>query len=101
MDINEGLVGACFTEREPIYITNVPENYIQIRTGLGGGLPRNIYITPLKYEERVFGVIELATFEIFDQFHRELIDSVAQSMAVSLSTHPYYLGKEINIDAWI
>ena len=100
LDINEGLVGACFTEREPIYITNVPENYIQIKTGLGGALPRNIYLTPIKYEEKVFGVIELATFEVFDLFHQQLIDAVAQSMAVALSTHPYYIGKEINIDAW-
>ena len=100
LELNEGLVGACFTEREPIYITQVPENYIQIRTGLGDALPRNIYLTPIKYEEKVFGVIELATFELFDEFHREIIDSVAQSMAVAMSTHPYYIGKEIDIDAW-
>ncbi len=100
LEINEGLVGACFTEREPIFILDVPENYIQIKTGLGGALPKNIYLTPVKYEEKIFGVIELATFDIFDEFHRELIDAVAQSMAVAMSTHPYYIGKEINIDAW-
>ncbi len=101
IDITEGLVGACFAEKEPIYITNVPENYIQIRTGLGGALPRNIYLTPIKYEEKIFGVIELATFEVFDEFHRSLIDTVAQTLAVALSTNEYYIGKEINIDAWI
>ena len=67
---------------------------------MGKALPRNIYLTPIKYEEKVFGVIELATFETFDEFHRELIDSVAQSMAVALSTNSYFIGKEIDIDAW-
>ncbi len=100
LEINEGLVGACFTEREPIYITDVPDNYIEIRTGLGGALPKNIYLTPIKYEFKVFGVIELASFETFEEHHRQLIDQVAQSLAVSLSTHQYYIGRELDVDKW-
>ncbi len=100
LELNEGLVGACFTERESIYITDIPENYIQIRTGLGGALPKNIYLAPIKYEFKVFGVIELASFELFEDHHKELIDQVAQSLAVSLSTHSYYIGKNLNVDDW-
>jgi len=100
LDPNEGLVGACFMEREPIYITKVPENYVQIKTGLIEAIPRNIYLTPLIYEVKPFGVIELAAYSKFDNFDRELIDNVARSLAVALSIHQYYYEKDFNVEEW-
>ncbi len=98
LEINEGLVGACFMERQPINITDVPEGYIQVRTGLGGSLPRNIFLAPIHYETKTLGVIEIASFEVLDEYKRELIVQVAQSLAISLSTHPYYMGKNLDAD---
>ncbi len=100
LEINEGLVGACVTERQPIYVTDIPENYIQLQTGLIGAKPKNIYISPIKYELKVFGAIELASVELFDEYHKQLIDQVAQNLAVALSTHPYYIDKNLNVDDW-
>jgi len=86
IEIGEGLVGACFMEKEPIFLTDIPEDYIQIRTGLGTANPKNIYLTPLKFENIVYGVIEIAAFEIQDKYTIELIEEVAKLFAVSLST---------------
>ncbi len=90
IEIDEGLVGACFMEKLPSNITDVPDNYIEIRTGLGTANPKNIYLTPLVFENKVYGVIELASFSIFDQYSIELIEEVAKLMAVSLSTKDKY-----------
>jgi hypothetical protein len=88
--ISEGLVGACFMEKEPIYITDIPENYIEIKTGLGTANPRNIYLSPLKFESKVYGVIEIASFDIIEKHVRQFIDEVAKLVAVSLSTKEKY-----------
>ncbi len=82
----EGLVGACFLEKQPINLTDIPEDYIQIRTGLGTSNPKNIYITPLKFENNVYGIIEIASFSVLDKYSINLIEEVAKLVAVSLST---------------
>ncbi len=90
IDINEGLVGACFMEKQPINLTDIPEDYIDIRTGLGTANPKNIYLTPLKFENKVYGVIEIASFSVFDKYTLKLIEEVAKLFAVSLSTKEKY-----------
>ena len=90
IDIDEGLVGSCFLEQEPIYITDIPDDYIQVRTGLGESNPRNIYLVPLKFEKKVYGVLELASFKIFNKYNFQLIDEAAKLIAVSLSTKSKY-----------
>jgi len=90
LEISEGLVGACFMEKFPINLTDIPEDYIQIRTGLGTANPRNIYLTPLKFENRIYGVLEIATFSIMDKYTIKLIEEVVKLFAVSLSTKEKY-----------
>ena len=89
-ELDEGLIGSCFMEKEPIYMTDLPEDYIQVRTGLGTANPRNLYLVPLKFESVVYGVLELAAFKIFSEYDFKLIDEVAKLMAVSLSIKPKY-----------
>ncbi len=58
--IGEGLVGACVLEQKKIIINDVPNDYINIVSGLGSGKPSNITIIPIFYQEKINAVIELA-----------------------------------------
>ncbi|MBN2891735.1 MAG: cache domain-containing protein [Bacteroidales bacterium] len=93
IELGEGLVGACFFEKAPINLTDIPDNYMTVTTGIGAANPKNIYITPLKFENKVFGVIEIASFSIFDKYTIQLIEDVVKLFAVSLSTKEQFSKK--------
>jgi len=82
----EGLVGTCYLEGEPIYMTDVPDRYISITSGLGKANPRAVFICPLKVNDAIFGVIELASFHEFEPYQLEFIQKVSESIAVTIST---------------
>ena len=80
----EGLVGACALERETIFITEVPDEYVEITSGLGSANPRCVVLVPLKHEEQVLGVIEMASFKILEPFEVEFLEKVAESIASTI-----------------
>ena len=84
--LGEGLIGTCAIEKETIYITDIPNNYLNITSGLGQSNPRNILIIPLKVDDVMFGVIELASFNLYENYKIEFIEKLAESISSSLST---------------
>lgn len=83
--LGEGLVGQSVMEKTIVYMTNLPQDYLKITSGLGEALPRNLMIVPLLMNEKVYGAIELASFTLFEEHHRELIQKLAESIASTIS----------------
>jgi HAMP domain-containing protein/signal transduction histidine kinase/DNA-binding response OmpR family regulator len=84
--VGEGLVGQCVLEKEPITITEVPPDYIQISSGLGAHVPANIIVLPVVFEGEVKAVIELGTFNRFTEVHLSFLEQLTESIGIVLNT---------------
>ncbi len=82
----EGLVGQAALEKKPILVRNVPEDYIRVTSGLGEAVPRFISVTPLLYEERVKGVLEIGTLDDMTDLQLLYLNQVMPAAAISIET---------------
>ncbi len=79
--IGEGLLGNVYLEKMPVYLKEIPEDYIEVSSGLGKSKPKCLYIMPLKIDDEVLGMIEVASLNEFEPKHIEFITKVSESIA--------------------
>jgi hypothetical protein len=80
----EGLIGQCYLERESILLTQVPNNYVHITSGLGEATPTCIYILACKTKDNVEAILELASFSPLDEHHIDFLEKIGESMASTI-----------------
>jgi len=81
----EGLIGMCYLEKEYIYITDIPDDYMTITSGLGGATPKAILIVPVKTKDEIFGVIEMASFRFFEQHEIDFVIKIGEDLGSVLA----------------
>ena len=81
----EGLAGQAWLEKDTLYITDVPQEYITIVSGLGEASPTSILIVPLMVNEEVYGVVEMASFDEYQPHEVEFMQKIAESIAATIS----------------
>ncbi len=85
IEIGEGLIGQAVLEKESIYLTEVPNGYTMITSGLGEATPKCILITPLIANEEVYGVIEICAFEPLMQYQIDFVNKLGASIATTIA----------------
>ncbi|MCX6180821.1 MAG: GAF domain-containing protein [Bacteroidetes bacterium] len=76
-EFGEGLSGQVAKEGKAINLSTVPDGYISILSGLGKASPNSMIIFPLKHNDEVIAVFELASFHAFGKEEEEFLSEVS------------------------
>ncbi len=86
IEVGVGLIGRCVQEQKIIHMTELPEEYITITSGLGKAVPSALLIIPLKVNDEIFGVVELAGFNAFEDHVIKFVEEVGESIASTIAS---------------
>jgi hypothetical protein len=82
----EGIIGAVFESGEKKILEDIPDDYLNIQSGLGETRPQVVLFLPLKYEEIKLGVVELASVKKWEPHEIEFMEKVCESITSSIFT---------------
>ena len=85
-NLGEGTVGQVALQKSPISLRNITREHMVIQTGTVSEPPLNSYTFPLLYNEILFGVIEIGSFELFDKKAMEFFDKANRVISTTIST---------------
>ncbi|MFD8504401.1 HAMP domain-containing protein [Streptomyces sp. NPDC059687] len=81
-----GLVRQAAREKKRILVEEAPPDYIKINSGLGEAAPTSVVIIPIPFEDKLLGVIELASFSRFSDVHLAFFDQFVNTIGVAINT---------------
>jgi len=85
-EFGEGIIGQSAASGNTLYIDDVPEGYVKIVSGLGSASPKYLLIVPVKVQNQVLGIIEVASFTSISEDQRKFVEEAAQLLADKIST---------------
>jgi hypothetical protein len=86
LEIGQGVIGQAYLEGGSVLLTDVPNGYTEITSGLGEGTPTCILVVPMKYNEKIEAVIEIAGFEKFEKHQVEFMEKIGEITASTLGS---------------
>lgn len=84
LEIGQGLVGQAYLEGQTIYLKKVPQDYMIITSGLGDANPSSLLVVPLKANDKIEGILELASLKEFQPYEIEFLEKLGETLASSV-----------------
>ncbi len=78
--IGEGISGQVAKNKKILSISNIPEDYITVLSGLGSSSPNKLLILPLIANNRTIAIIELAAFTNFPENIEEISSEISKPL---------------------
>jgi signal transduction histidine kinase/CheY-like chemotaxis protein/CHASE3 domain sensor protein len=85
-NFNEGLVGQAAAEGNTMIVSDVPQDYIKIKSAIGETRPKYIVIVPIHYADKVNGVIEIAFLTEPSHTYLELLEFLKKGVGSGINT---------------
>lgn len=71
-------------ENRIITLSQVPNDYIKVTSGLGQTSPNQIIVAPIIFENNVLAVMELATLSTFTPLQQQLLGQIVEPFGITL-----------------
>jgi CheY-like chemotaxis protein len=71
--LGEGLVGQAAADGRSLLLSDIPADYLRVGSAVGTTPPRHLLIVPFHFEERLLGVVELASLTPFTELDQEFV----------------------------
>jgi len=82
--LGHGIVGQVALERKPILLKDISKKDALGRSATINQAPEAIYALPLVHQDKLYGVMETASFEAIDPIKQKYLESAAQTIALFL-----------------
>lgn len=79
-----GIVGQAAADKKMIQLQDLKPQFFNMATTFGDIRPAYVLAFPFMFEDRVIGVIELGSMQIFSQQQKQYLELIADSVAVAL-----------------
>lgn len=80
--IGEGWIGQVAREGHPLWLSSLPEGYLQALSGLGKAPPQAVAVLPVIAGDSIYGVWDVATFTEWDAEQRLIAEQLLPFFAV-------------------
>ena len=80
------LVNKTLVDQKKIFLKNISISTLKISTELSDREVKSMIITPLIYEKKVIGILQLASFKNFNDIHCTFIDAASEAIAIAIFT---------------
>ncbi|RCV51622.1 HAMP domain-containing protein [Marinitenerispora sediminis] len=81
-----GLAGEVIAQKREVILQRVPGDYVTIESGLGAAPPLSLAIFPILSDDRVLGVIELASYSEFREIHINFLRQLVGLLGTTINT---------------
>lgn len=85
-EMGEGLVGQAAKERKSLVVDDIPEGYIKVVSGLGSASPTHLIVSPIELDNKLYGVVEIATFSKLNKEHLTFVDNCFHKIMEKLNS---------------
>src|SRR5207249_3278711 len=86
LKLGESLVGQTALEKQRVFLSDAPSDYVKVSSALGAARPMNIVVLPILFEGEVKAVMELSSLERFNPTHQAFLDQLTESIGIVLHT---------------
>ena len=83
-EVGEGIIGQAALEKQQILISNVPDDYVKVASGLGEHVPRFICVTPFLHDDQLKGVVEVGTLSRLTDLQLAYLLQAMPALAITI-----------------
>jgi HAMP domain-containing protein/signal transduction histidine kinase/CheY-like chemotaxis protein len=84
--LGQSLIGQAAKSKRSIVVSDIPEGYVKISSGIGEAAPANLAVLPILFQDQVLGVIELASFTDFSPVQTDFLEQLTETLGVNVNT---------------